>query len=80
MSSKFFKIYSNKDNNLNSNKWCKVTYVLMKSIVCAFSWSALCKSASIRVSAAVSTDKFTHNASSHITLSFSRAYYSDKCN
>lgn len=47
----------------------------MNSIVCALSWSALWRSASISVSAAVSIDKFTHSASSHITLSFSRAYW-----
>lgn len=50
------------------------TYVLIKSIVCALSWSALWRSAKIKVSAAVSTDKFMHNASSHMTFSFSNAY------
>lgn len=54
------------------------TYVLMKSIVCAFNWSALCRSAKINVSAAVSTDRLTHKASSHITLSFSNAYCNNK--
>uniref|UniRef100_A0A2M3ZPA4 Putative secreted peptide n=1 Tax=Anopheles braziliensis TaxID=58242 RepID=A0A2M3ZPA4_9DIPT len=48
----------------------------MKSIVCAFSWSALCRSARMSVSAAVSTDRLTQSASSHITFSLSSAYLS----
>lgn len=56
----------------------KNTYVFIKSIVWAFSWSALCKSANIRVSAAVSTDRLTQSASSHITFNFSNAYYNKK--
>lgn len=50
------------------------THVLMKSMACALSWSALCRSASIRMSAAFSIDRLVHSASSHITLSLSSAY------
>lgn len=52
----------------------KATHVLMKSMACALSWSALCRSANINISAAFSIDKFVHNASSHITFNLSNAY------
>jgi hypothetical protein len=50
------------------------TYVLMKSMDCALSWSALCKSARINMSAAFSIDRFVHSASSHMTFNLSSAY------
>lgn len=50
------------------------TYVLIKSMAWALSWSALCRSASMRISAALSIDKFVQRASSHITFSLSSAY------
>uniref|UniRef100_A0A6B0UE59 Putative secreted protein n=1 Tax=Ixodes ricinus TaxID=34613 RepID=A0A6B0UE59_IXORI len=53
-----------------------VACVLMKSMACALSWSALCMSARMRTSAAVSTDRFEQSASSHITFNRSRAYLS----
>lgn len=56
------------------------TYVFIKSMAWAFNWSALCRSANIRISAALSIDRFIHNASSHITFSLSNAYYNDKRN
>lgn len=55
----------------------RLTYELMNSIVWAFNWSALCKSARINVSAAVSTDRLTQSASSHITFNFSSAYWNN---
>lgn len=46
----------------------------MKSTAWVFSWSALCRSARMRISAAFSTDRLLHSASSHITFRRSRAY------
>lgn len=46
----------------------------MKSTAWVFSWSALCRSARMRISAAFSTDRLLHRASSHITFRRSRAY------
>lgn len=50
------------------------THVLMNSMVCTLSWSALCRSASMRISAALSIDRLLHRASSHMTFSLSNAY------
>lgn len=46
----------------------------MNSMVCTFNWSALCRSANINISAALSMDRLLHSASSHMTFSLSRAY------
>lgn len=50
------------------------THVLINSMVCTFSWSALCRSANINISAALSIDRLLHSASSHMTFSLSSAY------
>lgn len=52
-----------------------IGYLLMKSSACALSCVALCMSANIRMSQTLSTVRFEHNASSHITLSLSRSYW-----
>lgn len=49
-------------------------HVLINSMVCTFSWSALCRSANINISAALSIDRLLHSASSHMTFSLSSAY------
>lgn len=46
----------------------------MKSRACALSCVALCMSANISMSHTLSTVRFEHNASSHITFSLSRSY------
>lgn len=51
------------------------TCLLIKSMACALSCSALCKSARMRVSATFSTERLLHKASSHITFKRSRAYW-----
>jgi len=63
---------------LNLKLEAKSTYVLMKSIACALSCSALWRSAKIKISAALSIDKFADKDSSHITFSLSRAYCQQK--
>ena len=47
------------------------TNQLIKSIVIPFNFSALCKSARIKVSAAVSTLRLLHRLSSHINFNLS---------
>ena len=56
------------------------THVLIKSMACALSWSALWRSARIRMSAAFSIAKLVHNASSHMTFNLSNAYLSAAAN
>lgn len=51
------------------------TCLLIKSMACALSCSALCKSARMRVSATFSTERLLHRASSHMTFKRSRAYW-----
>ena len=53
-------------------------HLLMKSRACAFSCVALCMSANMSTSQTLSTVKFEHNASSHITFSLSRSYCKQK--
>ena len=50
----------------------------MKSRACALSCVALCMSANISTSHTLSTVKFEHNASSHITFNLSRSYCKKK--
>ena len=57
---------------------CKIYYVLIYSMACAFNWLAECMSARMRTSAAVSTDKLEQRDSSHITLSRSKSYWSER--
>lgn len=61
-------------NNLNSSKF-HLSYLLMKSMACVFSWSALCRSASTNISQTFSIVRFEHRASSHITFKRSKAYW-----
>lgn len=51
------------------------TCLLIKSMACALSCSALCKSARMRVSATFSTERLLHKASSHMTFKRLRAYW-----
>lgn len=51
------------------------TCLLIKSMACALSCSALCKSARMRVSATFSTERLLHRASSHMTFKRLRAYW-----
>ncbi len=48
--------------------------LLIKSMACALSCSALCKSARMSVSATFSTERLLQRASSHMTFKRSRAY------
>ena len=56
-------------------KLLEVRNLLMKSIACVRSCSAQWRSASARTSDTLSTLRFRHSASSHITFSLSSAYY-----
>ena len=60
--------------NANKEKIVSFNYLLMKSRAWALSCVALCMSANISMSHTLSTVRFEHNASSHITLSLSRSY------
>lgn len=56
------------------------TCLLIKSMACALSCSALCKSARMRVSATFSTERLVHKASSHMTFKRLRAYWGGRGN
>lgn len=64
--------YSSEDERIFENY--VDTHVFIKSMACAFSCSALCKSASINMSAAFSTANTEHRTSSHIILSLPKSY------
>lgn len=81
-------IKTGKHSNQGKHKWqrefIKWTFLffsqsdaclLIKSMACALSCSALCKSARMSVSATFSTERLLHRASSHMTFKRSRAYW-----
>ena len=55
-----------------------VAWILMKSMACAFNWSAEWRSAKINTSLAVSIWSPVQRLSSHITFKRSRAYLQEK--